>query len=142
MADVMAAYLRGRQAAEAEREHEQAMATSKLQQMVLKHHLSGLKLEDALRANELKRQYADLAIGQDEEPPSAASGGAAMPSGATAAPPDVSAPAASAAPVGPLASGYQFPPTVTGPGPAAPASLTNMVQDLVGSRLGSPTSGP
>lgn len=66
MADVMAAFLSGHQAAQAEKQHEQALEENKLRTMVLKHQMDGIKIENELRARSLAKENLDLLHGQPE----------------------------------------------------------------------------
>jgi hypothetical protein len=64
VADIAGAFIRGHQAGQAQQQHQQAMEESKLQQMVLKHTLDGLKIQDQIRARELAKGNFDLLHGQ------------------------------------------------------------------------------
>lgn len=64
MADVMAAFLSGHQAAQAEAQHEQAMEENKLRQMVLKHQMDGIKIENELRARAVAESNLQMLHGQ------------------------------------------------------------------------------
>src|ERR1041385_403862 len=64
MADVVSAFLSGRQAALAEQAHKDALEQNKLRAMVLKHQMDALKIEDQLRTRDLARQNFELLHGQ------------------------------------------------------------------------------
>lgn len=66
MADVMGAFLKGRQVAQQEQEHQQALEENKLRAMVLKHQIDGLKIEDTLRKRALQAQNLSMLQGQPE----------------------------------------------------------------------------
>lgn len=122
-------FIEGHQAGQAIREHKQRAEDSKLRTMVLKHQLSSLKLDDALRANELQRTYADLTLGQDAPAEGAGVNGAGD---SAPAPPAVSA--ATSSQFGPFSGGYRLPPSDVNR-PAPPASIADVVHQSIGSRL-------
>lgn len=66
MADVVAAFLQGQQARQANDAHQQQLEENKLRTMVLKHQIDGLKIQDAISARELAKQNLDLLQGQPE----------------------------------------------------------------------------
>jgi hypothetical protein len=66
MADVMGAFLRGRQFAQAEAEHQQVLEENKLRTQILKHQIDGMKIEDQLRTRALQQQNLELMTGQPE----------------------------------------------------------------------------
>jgi hypothetical protein len=85
----------GHQAGQASREHEARLAENKLQAMVLKHHLSALKLDDQLRQQQIAEHVAALQEGRPardfytsvpQAPPGSVAPGVTMPN---AAPPEV-----------------------------------------------------
>lgn len=64
MADVMAAFLQGHNAGQAEQEHAQRLEENKLRTMVLKHEIDRLKLDDQIRGRELMLHNLQLLHGQ------------------------------------------------------------------------------
>src|SRR5262249_30645432 len=66
MADIAGNFIRGRQFAQAEAEHQQALEDSKLRQQVLKHQIDQLKIEDQLRARSIQAQQLQMMQGTPE----------------------------------------------------------------------------
>jgi hypothetical protein len=66
MADVMGAFQEGRQFAQQEQLHKQAMEENKLRTMVLKHQIDGMKIEDRLRQRAIEAQNLQMMEGQPE----------------------------------------------------------------------------
>jgi hypothetical protein len=63
MADVMAAFLAGHQAGQAEKDHAQQLEENKLRMLVLKHQIEGLKIQDQIRARDLANQNFEYTNG-------------------------------------------------------------------------------
>lgn len=62
----MGAFLQGRQVAQQEAIHQQALEENKLRAMILKHQINGLKIEDTLRKRALQEQNLALMSNQPE----------------------------------------------------------------------------
>jgi hypothetical protein len=150
----MDAFFRGLAAASAQQQHDQENQESSLRQMVLKHQLSSLKLQDALNTNELKQKFAQLGVGQDQSgaptTPGTGAGPTGQPGGTGVSPPPPSGPGANAgAPSGgaapldfstggpPWESGWNVPDPGTGAF-GVPNSLADHISALVGQRVGGP----
>lgn len=131
MANVTEAYLRGHQIAQAELEHNDALEQNKLHAMVLRHQLSALKLEDALRTRDIALKQAELmgqipAGQQPQEPnpsfdnrlPGTSFGGA------------MTAPGSVSAMTGAGQAPPQAPATVLSPQPAMPSPTQNAATSI------------
>lgn len=64
MADVTAAFLQGHAAGQAEREHNAALEQNKLHAMILKHQLDALKIDDAMRGQQIAASLLQLREGR------------------------------------------------------------------------------
>jgi hypothetical protein len=66
MADVVDAFLRGHQAGQSEREHNDALEDNKLRRLVLKHQMDQMKIEDQLRQRAIALENVKLQEGTPE----------------------------------------------------------------------------
>lgn len=145
MADVMGAFLRGHAAGQAELDHAQQLEQNKLRTMVLKHEIDRMKLDDALRADEITRNRAGLALGQESSDQAEPASPQAMPPSpgptATTAPPAASEAPTESPAYGPFAKNYQAPPADVN-APAPPAAIADVVQGMVRSGMNGAAAPP